>query len=152
MILLLFIFSVATISFELVTLSPFSFHSSFSTIAHSMSSLAALQQRLFELHGMSPSADRDAQIAVLFSNLHRLMQPPSPPAPAPADTMSSSVEAPAPTPIYSNVLSRLVPATFAPALALPKEEPPLPSPSTVLTLLSPVNGAPLYFPSEFWVF
>ena len=69
------------------------------------------------------------------------------------------------------------------ALVLPREEPPLPSPSstvapidlalkpspeesapilpvlpnlaslsTVLTLSSPVNGAPLYFPSKFWVF
>ena len=148
-----------------------------------MSSLAALQQRLFELHGMSPSTDRDAQIAVLFSDLHWLMQSPSSPVPAPTDTMSFPVATPAPTPIYSNVLSRLVPDTFASAPVLPREEPPLPSPSstvppidltlkpspkesapmlpvppnpaspsTVLTLSSPVNGVPLYFPSKFWFF
>ena len=70
-----------------------------------MSSLAVLQQRLFELHRMSPSADRDAQIAVLFSDLHRLMQPPSSLIPAPVATMFFPVEAPAPIPIYSNVLS-----------------------------------------------
>jgi len=39
-----------------------------------MSSLSALQQRLFELHGMSSSTDRDAQIAVLFSDIQQLMQ------------------------------------------------------------------------------
>ena len=44
------------------------------------------------------------------------MQPPSSPVPAPTDTMSFPVETPAPTLIYSNVLSQLVPATFAPAL------------------------------------
>ena len=145
-----------------------------------MSSLAALQQCLFELHRMSPSADRDTQIAVLFSDLYRLMQPPSSSVPA---TMSFPVEAPAPTPIYSNVLSRLVPASFPPAPVLPRAEPPLssssftvtpidlilmpgpeesasilpvlPSPTsplTVLTLLSPVNGAFLYFSSNFLFF
>jgi len=148
-----------------------------------MSSLLALQQHLFELHGMSPSADRDAQIAVLFSDLHQLMQLPSSPVPASTDTVSFPVEAPAPTPIYSNILSQLVPATFAPVPVSSGEEPllaspsstvtpidlalkpgpeestpilpvlPSPaSPSTVLTLSSPVNGAPLYFPSNFWFF
>ena len=148
-----------------------------------MSSLAALQQHLFELHGMSSSADRDAQIAVLFSNLHWLMQLPSSPIPAPAATMSFSVEAPAPTPIYSNVLSRLVPASFPPAPMSPKVGPPLSSssstvapidrvlmlgpeesapilpvlpsptsPSTALILSSPVNGAFLYFSSNFLFF
>jgi len=39
-----------------------------------MSSLSALQQHLFELHGMSPSADQDAQIAVLFSDIQQFMQ------------------------------------------------------------------------------
>ena len=132
---------------------------------------------------MSPSADRDAQIAVLFSDLHRLMQLPSSPVPAPAATMSFPVEAPAPIPIYSNVLSRLVPASFAPAPVLPREGPPLSSPSstvtpidlalmpgpeesapilpvlpspispsTVITLSSPVNGAFLYFSSNFLFF
>ena len=148
-----------------------------------MSSLAALQQCLFELHGMSPSPDRDAQIAVLFSDLHRLMQLPSSPVPALAATMSFPVEALVPTPIYSNVLFRLVPASFPPAPVLPRAGPPLSSPSstvapiglalmpgpeesapilpalpsstspsTVLTLLSPVNSAFLYFSSNFLFF
>ena len=97
-----------------------------------MSFLSALQQCLFELHGMCPSADRDAQIAILFSDLHRLMQPPSSPVPAPTDTMSFPVEASAPTPIYSNILSWLVPATFAPAPVLPREEPLSSSPSSTV--------------------
>ena len=110
-----------------------------------MSSLAALQQRLFELHGMSPSADRDAQIAILFSDLYQLMQPPSSPVPAPAATMSFPVEAPAPTPIYSNVLSQLVPASFPPAPVSSRAGPPLSSPSSTVT---PIDLALMPGPEE----
>ena len=84
---------------------------------------------------MSPSADKDAQIAVLFSDLHQLMQPPLSPVPAPAATMSFPVEAPAPTPIYSNVFSRLVLASFPPAPISPRAGPLLSfSSSTVVPI------------------
>jgi len=57
-----------------------------------MSSLSALQQHLFKLHGMSPSADRDAQIAILFSDIQQLIQSPSSTVPAPAAIISIPVE------------------------------------------------------------
>ena len=119
--------------------SPFLFYSFFSTIAYSMSSLIVLQQRLFELHGISPSADRDAQIAVLFSDLHRLMQPLLSPVPAlvlprkePLLSSSSSTIAP--------IDLALMPSPEAPAPILPVFPSPT-HPSAVLTPSSSVNGA-----------
>jgi len=100
-----------------------------------MSSLSALQQCLFELHGMSPSADRDAQIAVLFSNIQWLMQLPSATIFVSAVTTSASVEASALTPIYSNVLSHTVLANPAPSPVLPRAESPLSSYSSTITLM-----------------
>jgi len=104
-----------------------------------MSSLIVLQQRLFELHGISPSADRDAQIAVLFSDLHRLMQPPLSPVPAlvlprkePLLSSSSSTIAP--------IDLALMPSPEALAPILPVFPSPT-HPSAVLTPSSSVNGA-----------
>ena len=87
-----------------------------------MSFLSALQQRLFELHGMSPSADQDAQITVLFSDIQWLMQLPSATISASAATTSVPVETPASTSIYSNVPSHTVLANPAPPLVLPRTE------------------------------
>ena len=104
-----------------------------------MSSLIVLQQRLFELHGISPSADRDAQIAVLFSDLHRLMQPLLSPVPAlvlprkePLLSSSSSTIAP--------IDLALMPSPEVPAPILPVFPSPT-HPSAVLTPSSSVNGA-----------
>ena len=98
-----------------------------------MSSLSALQQCLFELHGMSPSADRDTQITVLFSDIQQLMQLPSATISASTATISISVETPAPPPIYSNVLSHTVLANPAPLPVLPRAESLLSSYSSTIT-------------------
>ena len=101
---------------------------------------------------MSPSADRDAQIAVLFSNLHRLMQPPSSPVPAPV--------LPRKEPPLSFSSSTIAPIDLA-FMPGPEELAPilpvLPSPtypSAVLIPSSPVNGVffLFYFPSNFQFF
>ena len=82
---------------------------------------------------MSPSADRDAQIAVLFSDIQQLMQPPSTTVSASAATISVPVETLAPTPIYSNVLSHTVLANPTPPLVLPRVESSLSSHSSTIT-------------------
>jgi len=98
-----------------------------------MSSLSALQQHLFELHGMSLSADRDTQIAVLFSDIQQLMQLLSSSISASAVTISAPVETSAPTPIYSNVLSHTVVANSTLPPVLPKAESLLSSYSSTIT-------------------
>jgi len=60
-----------------------------------MPSLSALQQHLFEIHGMSLFADRDALIVILFSDIQQLMQLSSSSIPASAVTISAPVETPA---------------------------------------------------------
>ena len=82
---------------------------------------------------MSPSADRDAQIAVLFSNIQRLMQPSSATVSVSAATTSVPVETPAPMSIYSNILSHTVLANPASPPVLPRAEFPLSSPSSTIT-------------------
>jgi len=91
-----------------------------------MSSLSALQQHLFELHGMSLSADRDTQIAVLFSDIQQLMQLLS-------SSISAPVETSAPTPIYSNVLSHTVVTNSTLPPVLPRAESLLSSYSSTIT-------------------
>jgi len=115
-----------------------------------MSSLIVLQQRLFELHGMSLSADRDAQIAILFSDLHWLMQLPSSPVPA---LVLPREEPPLffPSSTIAPIDLALMPGPEEPAPILPV----LPSPthlSAVLTLSSPVNGAFFFFFFFFFFF
>jgi len=98
-----------------------------------MSSLSALQQCLFELHGISPFADRDAQIAVLFFDIQQLMQSPFATVSAFTVTISAFVETPSPTPIYSNVLSHTVLANPIPSPVLTRVESPLSSYSFAIT-------------------
>jgi len=59
--------------------------------------------------------------------------------------MSCSVEALAPTSIYSNVLSQLVLASFAPSPVLPRKEPLLSSPSSAV---APIDLALMPGPKE----
>ena len=98
-----------------------------------MFSLFALQQCLFELHGMSPSANRDAQIAILFSDIQQLMQPFSTTVSASTATISVPIETSASLPIYSNVLSYTVLANLASLPVLSKVESPLFSYSSTIT-------------------
>jgi len=103
-----------------------------------MSSLIILQQRLFELHGMSHSADRDAQIAVLFSDLHQLMQPLSSPVPAPVLPRKEPLLS-FPSSTIASIDLALMPSSEEPAPILPVLPSPT-HPSAVLTPSSPVNG------------
>jgi len=112
--------------------SFFLFTFSFLAITHSMFSLSALQQCLFELHGMSSSANCDTQIAVLFSDIQQLMQLFSTTISVSTTTTSVPVETPAPTPIYSNVLSHTVVANLVFPPVLPRAESLLSSHSSTI--------------------
>jgi len=97
-----------------------------------MPSLSALQQHLFEIHGMSLSADRDALIAILFSDIQQLIQLSSSFIPTSAVTISAPVETPALTLIYSNVLSYTVLANPTSPPVLPRKGFPLSSYSSTI--------------------
>ena len=75
---------------------------------------------------MSLSADRDTQIAVLFSDIQQLMQLLS-------SSISAPVETSAPTPIYSNVLSHTVVTNSTLPPVLPRAESLLSSYSSTIT-------------------
>jgi len=97
---------------------------------------------------MSPSADRDVQIAVLFSNIQYLIQLLSATISASAVTIFAPVETSAPTPIYSNVLSHTVLANSASLPVLPRAESSLSSHSSTIATMelalipSPEESAP----------